>query len=193
MKKVLQTQKLTQSRYLVLLTSGYKKIFYMTPRVACWCLFRHWSTTNHVRNQPPRCDRSRCLSASNFICCATHYQPSYPPPLFSPSILSSQQVLQHPHPQLVVIAYPFTLSYPLSKHYSTHILILHLADIPQLILIPNPNTYFPPSYGPSSLLSIYPLLTRSTPPSLQVFKFNAKIKSSIIQKSQYLRLNFSCF
>ena len=64
-KKVLHTQKMTQSRYLVFLASGYKKIFYMTPRVACWCRFRHWSTTNQVRNQPPRCDRSRCPSASN--------------------------------------------------------------------------------------------------------------------------------
>ena len=49
-----------------------QKIFYMAPRVACWCLFRHWTTTESVCNQPPCCDRSICPSASK-SCCATHH------------------------------------------------------------------------------------------------------------------------
>ena len=150
MKKVLHTQKLTQSRYLVLLASGYKKIFYMAPRVACWCLFRHWSTTNHVCNQPPCCDRSRCPSASNssavqLILSPSYQQPSYPPPLFSPTIASLTSLPDHNpilayYPSfynhhlltsnLLILLHFFLLLYlPLSKFYSIH-------PHPQLAVIP---------------------------------------------------------
>ena len=100
MKKVLHTQKLTQSRYLVLLASGYKKssIWHPEWHVDAYSVIGRLQTTS-ATNPPVVTDQDVPLhpiqSAVQFILSPSYQQPSYPPPLFSPTIASLTSLPDH--------------------------------------------------------------------------------------------------
>ena len=97
MKKVLISQKKRRSPEFGASGSWIQKIFYGT-RSGILMNFPSLVDYRFSHHPLPRPDPSICPSASNasavqLILSPSYQQPSYPPPLFSPTIPPSQQVL----------------------------------------------------------------------------------------------------